>query len=43
VKCDQLRDSAKSHIKRAAFDRVVIHYRLLASELERAIAQIEKE
>ncbi|WP_143130822.1 hypothetical protein [Bradyrhizobium arachidis] len=34
VKCEQLRDAAKSQIKRAAFDRVVSHYKVLASVLE---------
>ncbi|MDA9405235.1 hypothetical protein [Bradyrhizobium sp. CCBAU 45389] len=38
VKCERLRDAAKSEIKRAAFDRVVTHYRVLAKELETAIA-----
>lgn len=42
-KCEQLRDAAKSQIKRAAFDRVVAHYKVLAGELEHAIAQARAE
>ncbi|UPJ65980.1 hypothetical protein [Bradyrhizobium sp. 191] len=42
-KCEQLRDTAKSSIKRAAFDRIVAHYKVLAAELEYAISQAEKE
>ncbi|WP_439397009.1 hypothetical protein ACRQ5Q_08280 [Bradyrhizobium sp. PMVTL-01] len=42
-KCERLRDEAKSPIKRAAFDRVVAHYRILVSELENAIAQAKAE
>ncbi|MGY4509047.1 hypothetical protein [Bradyrhizobium sp. USDA 3650] len=43
VKCEQLRDAAKSVIKREAFARVVAHYTILAAELERAISQTENE
>ncbi|MGY4622801.1 hypothetical protein [Bradyrhizobium sp. USDA 4486] len=43
VKCEQLRDTAKSQIKRAAFERVVFHYKVLAAELERAIEQVKAE
>lgn len=43
VKCEQLRDAAKSVIKREAFERVVAHYTILAAELERAISQSENE
>ncbi|WP_439399514.1 hypothetical protein ACRQ5Q_19360 [Bradyrhizobium sp. PMVTL-01] len=43
VKCEQLRDAARPGIKRAAFERVVAHYKLLADELENAIAQARAE
>jgi hypothetical protein len=42
-KCEQLRDAAKSVIKREAFERVVVHYAILAAELDRAISQAENE
>ncbi|MGY8706374.1 hypothetical protein RAD16_11605 [Bradyrhizobium sp. 18BD] len=42
-KCEELTAAAKSQTKRAAFARVVAHYRVLASELERAIARMEAE
>ncbi|MGY4629095.1 hypothetical protein [Bradyrhizobium sp. USDA 4486] len=43
LKCEQLRDTAKSQIKRATFERVVSHYKVLAAELERAIEQVKVE
>lgn len=43
VKCEQLRDTAKSVIKREAFERIVAHYKVLAGELEHAISQTENE
>jgi hypothetical protein len=42
-KCEQLRDAAKSVIKREAFDRIVAHYKVLAAELEHAISRTENE
>ncbi|UWU73034.1 hypothetical protein N2603_23305 [Bradyrhizobium huanghuaihaiense] len=43
VKCERLRNTARSQIKRAAFERVVAHYKVLAGELERAIEQERKK
>ncbi|MGY2937451.1 hypothetical protein ACVWZ6_007053 [Bradyrhizobium sp. GM6.1] len=43
VKCEHLRDAAKSVIKREAFERIVAHYKVLAAELEHAISQTENE
>jgi hypothetical protein len=43
VKCEHLRDAARSVIKREAFERVVAHYTVLAAELERPISQTENE
>ncbi|MBR0855509.1 hypothetical protein [Bradyrhizobium liaoningense] len=42
-RCEELRDTAKSQIKRAIFERIVAHYKILAIELEAAISQAEKE
>lgn len=41
VRCEQLRDAAKSQIEHAAFDRAAAHYKVLASVLESAIEQEE--
>ncbi|WFU69179.1 hypothetical protein [Bradyrhizobium sp. CB2312] len=43
LRCEQLRDAAKSQIKRAAFDRAFSHYTVLASVLEGAIAHEKTE
>ena len=43
VECEQLQQAAKGQIKRDIFKRLVAHYRVLASELERAIAQFKEE
>ncbi|UPK31230.1 hypothetical protein [Bradyrhizobium sp. 195] len=39
--CEKLRDAAKGELKRATFDRIVAHYKVLASELEAAIARMK--
>ncbi len=42
-KCERLRDAAKGEVKRAIFERIVAHYKALASELDAAISQVEAE
>jgi hypothetical protein len=36
--CERLRREARSHVKRDIFGRLITDYKLLAAELERAIA-----
>jgi len=39
AQCERLRRDAKSKTKRDVFGKLVAHYRVLAGELERAIAE----
>ncbi|SFJ52172.1 hypothetical protein [Bradyrhizobium sp. Gha] len=41
AKCEELERSAKSDIKRSVFRRTAAHYRVLAGELERALAEMQ--
>jgi len=43
AECERLQKAAKNGIKRATFERLVAHYRVLAAELERAIEVKAKE
>ena len=41
VKCEELERSAKSDVKRTVFRRTAAHYRILAGELERPLAEMQ--
>ncbi|MGY3233756.1 MULTISPECIES: hypothetical protein [unclassified Bradyrhizobium] len=41
TKCEELERSAKSAVKRSVFCRTAAHYRILAGELERALAEMQ--
>ncbi len=43
VQCERLHREAKSRIKRDVFARLAAHYRVLAGELERAIAEEQSQ
>ena len=42
AQCERLRQGSKSKIKRDIFGRLAAHYKVLAGELERAIAEEKK-